>query len=114
MPAVPGVMSIWRPRPMNRRTALTAAITLLLAGSARAAILAVEPFDYPPGSSVNSLDGGTGFSAPWANAAGNVTLAADDASLPYPANVDLAESGTRIDVTAAVPDPARATATRSL
>lgn len=103
---------------MIRRTPLVA-VALFLAGgatTAHAALLAAEPFDYPNslGSSVNAQSGGTGFSAPWVNTAGDVTLATDNASLQYPANVELTEAGTRLDVTATIADPARASATRTL
>ncbi len=37
----------------------------LVTGPGRAELLVYEPFDYPPGGSVDGLNGGSGFAGPW-------------------------------------------------
>jgi len=80
----------------------------------RAAVLEIEPFNYPSnlGSSVNGLNGGTGWGAnAWQDADADITLATTNTSLDYPLGSPLPESGSRLLLSTADTD---ATATRLL
>jgi hypothetical protein len=72
----------------RRLSVLVAAAGLVCAGglSSRAAVLEIEPFDYSAnlGASLNGLNGGTGWGGAWADASGNVKVAATNTSLSYP------------------------------
>ena len=71
--------------------------------AAAAAVLEVEPFNHPanPGSGLNGLNGGSGWSAPWSDPDSLPTLAATNTSLAYPPGGSLTPSGGRLETTAA-------------
>jgi len=102
---------------MKRSSAIARVLFLAaasaVASGAGAAVLEVEPFDYPAnlGGSVNTLNGGTGWGGAWGNAAGDVTVALSNSSLSYPANVPLTPTGSRLAVTSTT---TTAQATRTL
>jgi hypothetical protein len=84
-----------------------------MVSTASATLLEAEPFDYPAslGASVNTLNGGTGWGAAWADADSDVTLASTNLSLSYPPGALLTPAGSRIALTAT---DATAQATRNL
>jgi hypothetical protein len=93
---------------------IAAALVAGLAVPAVATVLEVEQFNYPGslGSSVDGLNGGTGWGAnAWSDPDNDVTLGATNASLTYPAGLTLTPTGTRIEITGA---DSLAQATRNL
>lgn len=102
---------------MRRPHPLPVSAALLLLGflsAASATVLEIEPFNYPAnlGASVNTLNGGTGWSTnAWSDSDTDVTLASTNTSLSYPSNVILTPTGSRLALTL---DDSLAQATRAL
>lgn len=83
------------------RIVATCALASVLTASAGAAVLEVEPFDYPTGQSLNSFAGGTGWSTnAWSDSDTDVVVAGSSGSLSYPAGATLVPVGNRIGITA--------------
>ena len=88
-------------------------VSLTLPSAALAAPLEIESFNYPSstGQTIDTLNGGTGWGGAWGDGDFDVTLAATNTSLTYPASSPLTSAGGRIELTATDPS---AQATRTL
>lgn len=77
--------------------------TLLVPGIALATLTAYESFNYPGslGSSINTLNGGTGFSNAWTNTDADASLSSTNSSLSYPPSSPLTPQGAHLALTAA-------------
>jgi hypothetical protein len=76
-------------------------ITLLIACAVPTGVLAqwtaYEGFDYPVGSALNGLSGGTGWANNWSTGSPSLTVASGSITPPSPANT-LFTTGNRLDV----------------
>ncbi|MGE9266603.1 MAG: hypothetical protein ACQKBY_00795 [Verrucomicrobiales bacterium] len=65
-----------------------------------AALTHYEPFDYPAGTGLDGLNGGTGWGAAWSD--GNNDVTTGSGSLNYPAAGNFSSSGNQVNISSSV------------
>jgi hypothetical protein len=85
---------------MTRMIALAAIALLISAPAGRAQLIAYDGFNYTPGQSLDTQNGGSGFAGPWTLLSGTAQVQAGSLVPPAP-SAALPETGNSLSVTPA-------------